>query len=125
MITGIRIRPGSIQRKYNINADITTVGKILGGGLPIAVIGISEKVNKIIKKKNIKVFFGGTFSGNSLSSFIGNETLKFLLKNKKLFSNLNKKCLHFQKKSTPTVSSNHSKYRHFLKYVYIFNGRKM
>ena len=96
MITGIRIRPGSIQRKYNINADITTVGKILGGGLPIGVIGISEKVNKIIKKKNIKVFFGGTYSGNSLSSFIGNETLKFLLKNKKLFSNLNKKCLYFQ-----------------------------
>ena len=97
IITGIRIRPGSIQRKYNINADITTIGKILGGGLPIGVIGISEKINKIIKKKNIKVFFGGTFSANSLSSFIGNETLKFLLKNKKLFSNLNKKCLYFQK----------------------------
>jgi len=97
IITGIRIRPGSIQRKYNINADITTVGKILGGGLPIGAIGISEKVNKIIKKKNIKVFFGGTFSGNSLTSFVGNETLKFLLKNKVLFSNLNKKCLYFQK----------------------------
>ena len=97
LITGIRIRPGSIQKKYNINADITAIGKILGGGLPIGVIGISEKINKIIKKKNIKVFFGGTFSGNSLSSFIGNETLKFLFKNKKLFSNLNKKCSYFQK----------------------------
>ena len=97
LITGIRIRPGSIQKKYNINADITAIGKILGGGLPIGVIGISEKINKIIKKKNIKVFFGGTFSGNSLSSFVGNETLKFLFKNKKLFSNLNKKCFYFQK----------------------------
>jgi len=97
IITGIRIRPGSIQRKYKINADITTVGKILGGGLPIGVIGISEKINKIIIKKNIKVFFGGTFSANSLSSFVGSETLKFLLKNKALFSNLNKKSLYFQK----------------------------
>ena len=97
IITGIRIRPGSIQKKYNINADITTIGKVLGGGLPIGVIGISEKINKIIKKKNIKVFFGGTFSGNSLSSFVGNETLKFLLKKKVLFSNLNKKCSYFQK----------------------------
>ena len=97
IITGIRIRPGSIQKKYNIDADITTIGKVLGGGLPIGVIGISEKINKIIKKKNIKVFFGGTFSGNSLSSFVGNETLKFLLKNKALFSNLNKKSLYFQK----------------------------
>ena len=65
--------------------------------MPIGVIGISEKVNKIIKNKNIKVFFGGTFSANSLSSFVGNETLKFLLKNKALFSNLNKKSLYFQK----------------------------
>ena len=97
LITGIRIRPGSIQKKYNINADITAIGKILGGGLPIGVIGISEKINKIIKKKNIKVFFGGTFSGNSLTSFVGNETLKFLFKNKRLFSNLNKKCFYFQK----------------------------
>jgi len=97
LTTGIRIRPGSIQKKYNINADITAIGKIWGGGLPIGVIGISEKINKIIKKKNIKVFFGGTFSGNSLSSFVGNETLKFLFKNKKLFSNLNKKCFYFQK----------------------------
>ena len=97
LITGIRIRPGSIQKKYNINADITAIGKILGGGLPIGVIGISEKINKIIKKKNIKVLFGGTFSGNSLTSFVGNETLKFLFKNKRLFSNLNKKCFYFQK----------------------------
>jgi len=97
IITGIRIRPGSVQKKYNINADITTIGKVLGGGLPIGAIGISEKVNKIIKKKNIKVFFGGTFSGNSLSSFVGNKTLKFLLKKKALFSSLNKKSLYFQK----------------------------
>ena len=97
LITGIRIRPGTIQEKYNINADITTIGKVLGGGLSIAVIGITEKINKIIKKKKIKVFFGGTFSGNSLTSFVGNETLKFLFKNKRLFSNLNKKCFYFQK----------------------------
>ena len=51
--------------------------------------------SKRIKNKNIKVFFGGTFSANSLSSFVGNETLKFLLKNKALFSNLNKKMFHF------------------------------
>lgn len=97
VITGIRIRPGSIQKKYKINADITTIGKIIGGGLPIGAIGVSEKINKIINKKNIKVFFGGTFSGNSLSSFVGNETLKFLSKNKKLFSDLNKKSQYFQK----------------------------
>ena len=97
IITGIRIRPGSVQKKYGLNPDITTVGKIIGGGLPIGIIGISERIIKIIKKKKIKVFFGGTFSANSLSSFVGNETLKFLLKKSRLFFNLNKKCLYFQK----------------------------
>ena len=65
--------------------------------MPIGAIGVSEKINKIINKKNIKVFFGGTFSGNTLSTFVGNETLKFLSKNKKLFSDLNKKSQYFQK----------------------------
>jgi len=97
MITGIRISPGSVQKKYGIKPDITTAGKILGGGLPIGVIGISKKVaNKIINKK-IEVFFGGTFSGNSLSTFVGNETLKYILKNKNIIKRLNDKSLKFQK----------------------------
>ena len=57
MITGVRINPGSIQKKYNIKPDITTIGKIMGGGLPIGAIGLSKEINNQILKKKIQVFF--------------------------------------------------------------------
>ena len=44
-----------------------------------------------IKKKRKKIFFGGTYSGNSLTAFVGNETLTFIIKNKKkIFSKIEK-----------------------------------
>ena len=96
IITGIRSDKNSVQQNYNIKPDITTIGKIAGGGMPIGVIGISQNVDKKIKEK--KIFYGGTFSGNSLSSFVGNETLKYLIKNKTIIKNVNKKSKYFQDK---------------------------
>ena len=94
IITGVRSDKNSVQKNYNIKPDITTIGKIVGGGMPIGIIGISKKVYKQIKQK--KIFYGGTFSGNSLSSFVGNETLKYLIKNKKIIDKINDKSKYFQ-----------------------------
>ena len=96
IITGIRSDKNSVQQNYNIKPDITTIGKIAGGGMPIGIIGISKKVDKSIQGK--KIFYGGTFSGNSLSSFVGNETLKYLIKNKTVIKKVNKKSKYFQDK---------------------------
>jgi len=95
MITGIRSHNFSVQKHLKVYSDITTVGKVVGGGLPIGIIGISKKISIKINKKN-RVFFGGTFSGNSLSSFVGNETLKYLIKNKNIINNINKKSVFFE-----------------------------
>ena len=94
MVTGVRSDKNSVQQNYKIKPDITTIGKIIGGGMPIGVIGISKKVHKLIKGK--KIFYGGTFSGNSLSSFVGNETLKYLIKNKTIIKKVNDKSKYFQ-----------------------------
>ena len=94
IITGVRSDKNSVQKNYNIKPDITTIGKIVGGGMPIGIIGISKKVYKHIEQK--KIFYGGTFSGNSLSSFVGNETLKYLIKNKKIIDKINNKSKYFQ-----------------------------
>ena len=51
IITGFRSHKFSVQNNYNIKPDITTIGKIFGGGLPIGIIGISKKVENKIKKK--------------------------------------------------------------------------
>ena len=83
IITGLRTNCSSVQNKYNLHSDISTFGKAFGNILPIAFIGISKKIEKKISKKNIKIFFGGTFSGNSLSMYVANEFLKFIVKSKK------------------------------------------
>ena len=94
IITGVRSDKNSVQENYNIKPDITTIGKIVGGGMPIGIIGISKKIDRKIQGK--KIFYGGTFSGNSLSSFVGNETLKHLIKNKHIIKKINEKSKYFQ-----------------------------
>ena len=95
IITAFRINKLSVQNKYKINPDITTLGKICGGGLPIGVIGINKNIEKKLKDK--KIFFGGTFSGNSINTYIGYNTLKFILSNKKIMKDINKKSEYFKK----------------------------
>jgi len=106
MITGGRLKKGSIYKKYNLKPDIVTVGKVIGGGAPIGIIGISKETNKRISKKNKKIFFGGTFSGNSLSSYLGNETLKFILKKKLIVNKVNNYSELFQKNINDFILKN-------------------
>lgn len=90
-ITGLRTFEGSVQDKYNLNPSITTFGKCIGGGAPIGAIGLSKNFLKKFKKTKKKVYFGGTFSGNSMSTFIGYNTIKYIFKNKKIIKSLNSK----------------------------------
>jgi len=83
ILTGVRVNCSSVQNILKINSDISTFGKIIGGGMPIGVIGISKKIVKNIKLNKKKIFFGGTYSGNPLTTLVGNETLNFIIKNKK------------------------------------------
>ena len=82
IISGLRFEKGSFQNLQNIKCHVSTFGKSFGSGMPIGFIGISNKILKIIKKNDLKILFGGTFSANSSSSFIGNEFLKYFLVNR-------------------------------------------
>ncbi len=89
ILSGIRVNCSSVQNTYKIKSEISTFGKIIGGGMPIGIIGVSKNIVSKIKNKGKKIFFGGTYSGNPLSSFVGNETLSFIIKNKKkIFSKI-------------------------------------
>lgn len=96
IISGIRSNKYSVQKNYNIKPDITIIGKVFGGGLPIGIIGITKKIKQKLIKKNKKVFFGGTFSGNSLSTYMGNQIISYILKNKNVINEINKKSQYFQ-----------------------------
>ncbi len=95
-ITGIRTNCSSVHQLYNLKPDITTFGKCLGGGMPIGVIALTRNIEKKYNEKKLKVFFGGTFSGNSLSTYVGKETTEYIYRNrKKIFKNLKNKSNYF------------------------------
>lgn len=96
MITGLRFEGSSVQDNLKLNPSISTFGKCLGGGFPMGIIAIKKNISKEISKKDKKVFFGGTFSGNSLSTYVANKVVNFILKNKKnIFKDLNEKSNYF------------------------------
>jgi glutamate-1-semialdehyde 2,1-aminomutase len=77
VITGFRLALGGAQEYYNIMPDITTLGKILGGGLPIGAIASSREIMENMAPLG-KVYQAGTFNGNPLSIAAGNAALSEL-----------------------------------------------
>ena len=82
VITGMRVKKFSIFNQYNLKPDIVTFAKCFGGGLPIGITSFNKKLSKKLKNLKQNVFFGGTFSGNPLSTAVGYETFNFYLKMK-------------------------------------------
>ena len=84
IITGFRISYGGCQQYYDIEADIVTYGKTLGGGLPIgAVAGKKEIMDVAIGSDDkLPVFLGGTFSANPLVMQVTKTLLAHLYENK-------------------------------------------
>jgi glutamate-1-semialdehyde 2,1-aminomutase len=77
VMTGFRLARGGAQELYNVMPDITTLGKIIGGGLPVGAYGASREImNNIAPAGNI--YQAGTLSGNPLAMTAGLVTLKRL-----------------------------------------------
>jgi glutamate-1-semialdehyde 2,1-aminomutase len=70
VITGFRLAFGGAQEYYGVTPDITTLGKILGGGLPIGAIASSREIMENMAPLG-KVYQAGTFNGNPLSVAAG------------------------------------------------------
>ena len=77
MITGFRVGPGGAQALLGITPDLTTLGKILGGGLPLGAYGGRAEIMDHILPAG-KVFQAGTLSGNPVATAAGIATLKIL-----------------------------------------------
>ncbi len=95
VITGFRLALGGGQEYYNITPDLCTLGKVLGGGLPVgAVCGLREVMEYADPSKHSKAerawIGGGTFSANPLSMVAGLATLTYLSENSgKVYEYLN------------------------------------
>jgi glutamate-1-semialdehyde 2,1-aminomutase len=81
VITGFRLAMGGAQEYYDVTPDMTTIGKILGGGLPIGAIGGKKEIMEQISPAG-KVYQAGTFNGHPLSLAAALATLDVLEKEK-------------------------------------------
>lgn len=77
VMTGFRVALGGAQALYNISPDITTLGKIIGGGLPAAAYGGRADIMACVAPDG-PMYQAGTLSGNPLAMAAGLETLKLL-----------------------------------------------
>jgi len=80
IITGFRLGLGGAQEYYGITPDITTLGKIIGGGFPIAAYGGKKDIFELVSPLG-KVYQASTFAGNPISTTAGLATLRTLSEN--------------------------------------------
>ena len=79
VITGFRVAYGGAQSRYGVTPDLTCLGKIIGGGLPVGAYGGRADIMKLVAPDG-PVYQAGTLSGNPLAVTAGIETLKLLKK---------------------------------------------
>jgi glutamate-1-semialdehyde 2,1-aminomutase len=77
VMTGFRVAYGGAQELYGVTPDMTTLGKIIGGGLPVGAFGGKREIMRNLSPSG-GVYQAGTLSGNPLAMTAGIETLKLL-----------------------------------------------
>jgi glutamate-1-semialdehyde 2,1-aminomutase len=90
VITGYRVGIGGAQVKYGVKPDLTTLGKIIGGGLPIGAFGGRREIMELVAPQG-PVYQAGTFSGNPLSLTAGMATLELLHAHRDIYRGLDEK----------------------------------
>jgi len=90
VITGYRLGIGGAQAKFGVKPDLTTLGKIIGGGLPIGAFGGRREIMEQVSPQG-PVYQAGTFSGNPLSLTAGIATISWLHDHASLYGELDAK----------------------------------
>jgi len=89
VMTGFRLAYGGAQELYGVEPDLTTMGKIIGGGLPVGAYGGPSEIMDLISPLG-PVYQAGTLSGNPLAMAAGYATLSYLREHKDVYTKLDK-----------------------------------
>lgn len=89
VMTGFRLAYGGAQELYAIQPDLTTLGKIIGGGLPVGAYGGASEIMDLVAPLG-PVYQAGTLSGNPLAMAAGYATLSYLNEHHDVYSKLEK-----------------------------------
>ena len=90
VITGFRLALGGAQEYFHVTPDLTTLGKIVGGGMPIGAYGGKREIMQMISPDG-PVYQAGTLSGNPIATTAGIETLKILKEDPAVYERLETK----------------------------------
>ncbi|HEX5168895.1 MAG TPA: glutamate-1-semialdehyde 2,1-aminomutase [Cyclobacteriaceae bacterium] len=88
VMTGFRLAPGGAQELYGVTPDMTTLGKIIGGGLPVGAYGGKKEIMDFVSPAG-PVYQAGTLSGNPLAMAAGFAVLKYLEQNPSIYKQIN------------------------------------
>jgi glutamate-1-semialdehyde 2,1-aminomutase len=91
VITGFRLAPGGAQEFYGIIPDVSTYGKIIGGGIPVGAVGGTAEAMRLMEydTEPESILVAGTFNGNPLVTAAGTAVLRCLSSDPKLYARLN------------------------------------
>jgi glutamate-1-semialdehyde 2,1-aminomutase len=94
VMTGFRVAYGGAQALYDVKPDITTLGKIIGGGMPIGAYGARADLMKLVSPLG-PMYQAGTLSGNPVAVAAGKSTLS-VLKNSSIYADLEERSGEFE-----------------------------
>jgi glutamate-1-semialdehyde 2,1-aminomutase len=89
VMTGFRLAKGGAQELYDIKPDMSTMGKIIGGGLPVGAYGGRKEIMDAVSPAG-PIYQAGTLSGNPMAMAAGIAMLKYLQANPVTYSHINK-----------------------------------
>ncbi len=95
VMSGFRVSKGGAQELFGITPDLSTFGKIIGGGLPVGAFGGKKEIMEMIAPSG-PVYQAGTLSGNPLAMAAGYATLNYIKNNPNLYNELEEKSSYLE-----------------------------
>ncbi len=96
VMSGFRVALGGAQALYQIEPDLTTFGKIIGGGLPVGAYGGRREIMEMVAPSG-PVYQAGTLSGNPLAMTAGIETLRIISEDDGFYDRLDEKAARLER----------------------------
>ena len=105
VITGFRLSAGGAQKRFGILPDLTTLGKIIGGGLPVGAYGGRKEIMDLLAPQG-PVYQAGTLSGNPLAMAAGSVMLRTLKDTPSIYEELERKAAKIEAGLKSALESN-------------------